>query len=112
MQYTYEVTETNGNIICNIFRDNFLLIYQPHHPQQNVAEDGEFWKNREDAVAWAENEIQYMNNPELFEAPVNAEPPAELPALSQEDLIFNIKSQLAAVSGVEIDQIKLGNEEE
>lgn len=107
MQYTYEITETDGNIICNIFRDNFLLIHQPHHPQQNVEQDGAFWKTREEAIAWAEGEVKFMNNPELFQAPVDDQPPAELPALTKEQEIDNIKDMLARIAGVHIEKIKI-----
>ena len=107
MLYTYEVKEVTGGWIVQIFKDNFLIQYQPHHPQQDLTADGEFWKSQADATAWAEESIHGMNNPELFSAPVNAEPPAVLPDLTKEQEANNLKAHLASLLNVSVDQISI-----
>lgn len=107
MQHTYEITEADNGWIVNVFKDNILLIHQPHHPQQNLEQDGQFWKTKEDASVWAEETILLLNNPESFVSPINSEPPAELPSLSKEQEIDNIKDMLARIAGVHIEKIKI-----
>lgn len=112
MQHTYEITEADGGWIANVYKDNILLIHQPHHPQQNLEQDGPFWKSKEDVSAWAEETILLLNNPETFISPVVSDPPAELPNLNKEQEIENIKDMLARIAGVPIEKININTDGE
>lgn len=112
MQHTYEITETDGGWIANVYKDNFILIHQPHHPQQNFEEDGPFWKNKESAEAWAKDTVDHLNGVVEFVSTVNDQPPAELPNLSDEQLMQNIKVGVANLLGTHAHKIVINTDGE
>ncbi len=106
MQYTYEIAEAENGWIVNIFKDNFIIMQQPHHPQQVLTATEKFWTSREAAGAWAQETIDGFNNAATLEAEIieNSPPDSILPVNEQAELM---KQHLASLLGISVDQIQV-----
>lgn len=87
--YRYEITQESNGWVIRIFKDDKLFMYQPHHPQQELTEDQQYWTSREEAEAWANQTIEEFSSPSPIEhyneAPVG---------ITIEDQIANLRAQL------------------
>lgn len=105
MKYTYEVKTAENGWIVNILENNFIIMQQPHHPQQVLTETERFWTNEEDAIAWAEETTHGFNNPIIeSEATMTAREETEQ---IKEIEISATKARLASLLGLPVDQVEL-----